>query len=139
MSVTPAPTRYVSVPKLLKAWLTGVLGYENVATGRIPTNLTFLMPLVVVTRVGGGDDVITLDAANVDIDVFAADEDGAEAQAEHIRRELRLHLPRYQYNGTVVTKTETISGPRLLPFDSRNVVWRVGASYRISTHQYAGL
>lgn len=138
MPVTPSPTRYVSVPKLLTHWLTTALGYENVTT-RLPSNLTFAMPAVVVTRVGGGDDVITLDRANVDIDVLGADEDGTEAQAEHIRRAVRLALPRYQWSGTVVTKTETISGPRLLPFDSRAVVWRVGASYRISTHQFGGL
>lgn len=135
---TPSPARYASPRLLLKTWLTDVLGYPNV-TYRVPTNLMTVMPVVVVARFGGADDTLTLDKANMDYDVYAADEDAAEAQAEHIRRELRLHLTGYQFGRTVVSKVETIAAPQERPYDSRATAWRYGGSCRIHLHQYAGL
>lgn len=135
---TPSPARYVSPRLLVKTWLKDVLGYPNVSY-RVPTNLTYVMPTVVVNRFGGSDATLSLDTANMDIDVYAADEDAAEAQAEHIRRELRLHLTGYRFGRSHVNKVETISAPQERPYDSRATAWRYGGTYRLYLHQHTGL
>lgn len=137
--VTPAPSRYASVETLLAAWLKATLGYENVAH-ELPTNLVFLMPLIVVDRFGGNDDTITIDRANVDIDCFAPTRVDALAHGEHIRKAMRTQLPRTVLGGaTTVLKVETLSAPTAAAFDSKNTVRRCTASYRVHLHQFTGV
>jgi hypothetical protein len=130
-------TPYVDVEALLVDWIK-TLGFVNVVTEQ-PPNLQFVMPLVVVERFGGQDGQYTLDVANVDVDVFAADRPSAKTQSEFIRQQIRLHLPGYQTAHTVVGRVETISAPIHAPYDSTNRVRRFTAAYRIYLHQHAGI
>src|SRR2546421_967032 len=124
MPVTPSTTGYADVEELFKTWLQSVLGYENVVHEQ-PTNLTFVMPLIVVERFGGSDPVITLDLPHVDVDVFAPDRASAKAHANTIWQAARTRMPGYVYAGrTVVNRVATINGPVRVPWDSRNQVRR---------------
>lgn len=136
--VTPSPKVYANVEDLLAGWLKTVLGYEHVVHEQ-PTNLRFVLPLIVVERFGGADGRIGLDIANVDVDVFATSRADAAAQAENIRRSIRMTLPGYVHGGTVIAKTETISAPSHAPWDSTAQVRRFVAAYRIHLHQFGGL
>jgi hypothetical protein len=136
--VTPSPNRYASVETLLTTWLQVTLGYENLAH-ELPTNLTFLMPLVVVERFGGNDATITLDTANVDIDVYAPTRADALAHGEHIRQAIRTKLRGYITGGVTFGQPQTISAPTIAPFDSKARVRRCTAAYRLLLHQFTGV
>lgn len=136
---TPSPDRYADIEDLLAAWLKTVLGYPNV-THELPTNLTFVMPLVVVEGFGGTDNVITLDRPNVDIDVLASSRDAAKAHALSIWTAMRTRLPGYVHdNTTVVQDVRTISRPSKAEFDSRNTVRRFTFAVQIHLHQFVGV
>jgi hypothetical protein len=140
--VTPSPNRYASVETLLTTWLRVTLGYENLAHD-LPANLTFLMPLVVVERFGGNDATITLDTANVDIDVYAPTRADALAHGEHIRQAIRTKLRGYTAatdgGGVTFGQPQTISAPTIAPFDSKTRVRRCTAAYRLLLHQFTGV
>jgi hypothetical protein len=136
--VTPSPRRYASVEQLVGDWLKTVLGYENLAH-ELPTNFTFLMPLVVVERFGGSDDTLTLDRANVDVDVYAATRADALAHGEHIRQAIRTKLRGHTVGGVTFGQPQTISAPTIAPFDSKNRVRRCTAAYRLLAHQFTGV
>src|SRR2546421_8536815 len=120
MPVTPSTTGYADAEDLFQTWLQTVLGYENVAQEQ-PTNLTFLMPLIVVERFGGADTVITLDRPHLDVDVFAPDRAGAKAHANTIWQAARTRMPGYVYQRqTVVNGVNTIGGPVHAPRGSAN-------------------
>jgi hypothetical protein len=72
------------------------------------------------------------------MDVFASTADSAEELGEDLRTAMHIKLPGYIFGGAVVTKVATFAGPQLLPWASSNV-WRVGARYEISVHQYSGI
>lgn len=127
---------YVSTFALLRTFFAG-LGLEKVYR-QPPSNLTLIVPCLVVARFGGGDRTITLDTARVSIDAFAADEDTAEALGETVRAAMRTKLHGYTFQGAVVGTVQTFSGPQLLPWDAPSV-FRAGASYQIVTHQYSGV
>jgi hypothetical protein len=130
---------YADVEALVKQWLTTTLAYTNV-THDLPTNLAFVLPLIVVERFGGSDDVITLDVARVDLDVFAASRDTAKQHALTIWSALRTRLPGHVHdNTTVVGKVKTISPPTKAAFDSRNTVHRFTMAVQIHLHQFAGV
>lgn len=136
--VTPSPNRYASVEQILVGWIKTVLGYENVAT-ELPTNLTFLMPLVVVEKFGGTDDTITLDVSRVDIDCLAPTRADALAHGEHIRQAIRTKLRGYTVGGVTFGQAHTIGAPTAAPFDSKHRVRRCTASYQILTHHFTGV
>lgn len=127
---------YVSTFALLRAFF-ATLGQEKVYR-RPPSNLTTIVPCLVVARIGGNDRIITLDTARVSIDAFASDEDSAEALGEKVRTAMRTGLHGYMYGGAVVGSVGTFSAPQLLPWAASSV-FRVGASYQIVTHQYSGV
>jgi hypothetical protein len=127
---------YVPTFALLKAFF-ATLGQTSVFR-RPPSNMTLIVPLLVITRIGGSDRTITLDTARVAIDAFASDEDSAEALGETVRTAMRTKLHGYMYGGAVVGTVETFSGPQLLPWNAPNV-FKVGSSYQVTTHQYSGV
>lgn len=127
---------YVSTYALLKAFLAS-LDLTSVYR-QPPSNLAYVVPLLVVARIGGGDRTITLDTARVAIDAYTADEDSAELLGETVRTAMRTKLHGYTFNGAVVGRVETFSGPQLLPWDAPNV-FKVGSGYQITTHQYSGV
>jgi hypothetical protein len=137
--VTPSTTGYADVEELVKAWLQAKLGYENV-THEQPTNLRFVMPLIVVERFGGADRIITLDKPHVDLDVFAPSRAAAKAHANTIWQAMRTRMPGYIYAArTVVQNVETIAGPSHAPWDSNAQVRRFTMAYQIHLHQFAGV
>lgn len=135
---TPSPGRYANIEDLLADWFKTVLGYPNV-THELPTNLDFVLPLVVVERFGGNDATITIDVANVDIDVYASSRTAALDHGEHIRQALRTKLRGYTTGGVTFGLPKTISAPTIAPFDSRTIVRRCTAAYQILTHQFTGV
>lgn len=127
---------FVTAYALLKAFLPTV-GFEKVFR-EAPSNLLQAVPLVTVARFGGADEKVVIDKPAVQVDVFASTADTAEDLAEELRTKLRIYLPRFQYEGAVVTGVGTLSGPQLLPWGSTNV-WRVSARYQVVIHQYSGI
>jgi hypothetical protein len=132
---------YVAVESLLTEFHKTVLGYKNVATD-VPMNLVDLLrtdPVIVLDRVGGGETVVTIDKANVDVDTFANSLDGVRLHAGLIHAAITTRLVGYIYQGTVVNRVETIRAPIKAAWDSRNVVKRRVGSYRITLHQFSGV
>jgi len=124
---------YASVNKALIAYLKGATGARCVTD--LPANLADVLPVIQVERFGGGDSVLTLDDANVDIDVYAADLASAEDLAEQVRLFLRAGLPGTVVadGAAVVSRVRTITGPSRLPYDNTGLV-RVGAAYQVTLH-----
>lgn len=132
---------YADAEDLATAWLKNVLGYKNV-THEVPTNLVDLLrtdPVVVAERFGGADDIITLDVARLDVDVFANSRDGAKHHSALILAAMRTRMAGYRYGGTVVGKVATVSAPTHAAWDSRNAVRRFLFSVQLHLHQYTGV
>jgi hypothetical protein len=127
---------YTSIYALLKAFLATV-GHTNVGR-EVPSNLAFDLPFHVVERFGGADRANWLDIARVDIDTYAAAADTAEDFAEQIRAAMRTRLVRYMFDGSTVSKVETMSAPKLIPYDATNV-FRASASYQLTISRYVGV
>jgi hypothetical protein len=122
---------YPDIERLLVAHLAATLGVRFVTD--LPSNLQQILPLGQVNRIGGGDDVVTIDRANVDVDTYAAGRAQALDLAERVREELRMRLPGYPVAGVVVCRVETLSGPAWRPYDDATMVRRFGATYQITT------
>lgn len=124
---------YASVNLALIAYLGGATGARCVTD--LPANLADVLPVIQVERFGGGDDTLTLDNANVDVDVYAADRAKAEALAEQVRFLMRADLPGKTVadGAAVVSRVRTITGPNRLPYDNTGLV-RVGAAYQVTLH-----
>ena len=127
---------YTSAYALLKAFLASV-GHPNVAR-QVPANLAYALPIHIVQRFGGADRGNWLDVARVDIDTFASSEDTAEEVAEQIRTAMRTQLVRYIHDGSAVSKVETMSAPRLLPWESGDA-FRCVAAYQLTVHRFVGV
>jgi hypothetical protein len=125
-------TPLVSAEGFIRDWLAAQFAPTRVVT-ELPANLADVVPLLQVTRFGGQDDFITLDAANIDIDAFAVGRDAARTLAEQARTAVRLHLPGYASGGAAVQSVTTISAPRWVPYDNTSLR-RFVASYRITIH-----
>jgi hypothetical protein len=82
---------YPSVPELLVAVIGAQFPAVRVCT-ELPMNLEQVLPCVQVTRFSGGDSVITMDHAIVDIDVWHSTLGGAEILASQLRSWMRLYL-----------------------------------------------
>lgn len=99
-------------------------------------------PCVVIERYGGADDLLGLDVANLNIDVYCHGPDhmqaraAAKARGEDIRRVIRLHLVGavLGLGGPSVSKVRTLSGPTIRPYDSRAAIRRSQASYSVTLH-----
>lgn len=123
---------YTDVETLLADRLHARLAVKTWIDPRLPERWNFDAPLVHIQRGGDGDTRLTLDAAIVDIDVYARIADNARVIAERIRTEVRLHLPAFTLpSGVTVTGTGTITAPRWLPDPT---VYRRGATYRVIVH-----
>jgi GGDEF domain-containing protein len=144
--VTPSPQRYITVEQVFGDWLKATLGYPNL-THELPTNLTFLMPLVVVERFGGSDATVPFDTAHVDVDVYAPTRADALAHGEHIRQAIRTKLHGHTMTVTTTTgsvgvtfgRPQTISAPKIVTFDSKSQIRRSTASYQLLLHQFTGV
>jgi len=125
-------TGLVAAEAFVRTWLAAQFPSARVVT-ELPANLGDVLPVIQVTRFGGSDDFLTLDAANIDIDTFAASRDDARSLGEQVRTALRLHFPGYAAGGGAVQSVTTISAPRWVPYDNTGLR-RFVASYRITIH-----
>ena len=125
-------TGYASAESVVRGWLATQFAPTRVVT-ELPADLGSVVPVIQVTRFGGSDDALTLDAANIDVDTFADTRDASRALAEQVRAAMRLHLPGYADNGAAVQSVTTISAPRWVPYDNTSLR-RFVASYRITIH-----
>jgi hypothetical protein len=125
-------TPLVSAEPFVRSWLAAQFPTARVVT-ETPANLADVLPVIEVTRFGGSDEVIVLDSANIDVDVYAATRDAARTLGEQVRTALRLHLPGYASAGAAVQSVTTISAPRWVPYDNTSLR-RFNAAYRITIH-----
>lgn len=130
---------YADAETRIEAWLhdnlpqVGGRKVKTWADPHLPSNWPFTAPLVHVQRAPGeGDLALTLDAALLDIDVYASKADNARALAEQVRGLIRLLLPKYTWSDAVtVSGTATITPPCWTPDPS---VYRRSATYRVILH-----
>ncbi|MFY1595489.1 hypothetical protein [Micromonospora sp. WMMD737] len=120
---------------LIVAWLPAHLTAPKPTVGEdLPTRLTAGLRQVAVNDAGGpGDQVLTLDVADVDVDCFADDRDAARDLGEECRRALRRLLPGTSHGGVFVKDVLTLARPALIPYDVP-VIRRCTASYRLTLH-----
>ena len=122
---------YPDVERLLVTYLGDALAVRVVTD--LPANLQQVLPLVQVARIGGADDVV-LDAARVDVDVFATGRGAAVELAERCRGALRFGLAGQVVDGVTVYRVRTGEGPAWRPYEDTAGVRRFGAVYEITTH-----
>ncbi len=130
---------YRDVETLLCGWLKTTLHVDSVIP-ELPYNLEFVLPTIAVERFGGADDTITLDQANVDVDVFHVSRAAAKTLAEQVRKALRVTLPATTFadvtlGSVTVSRVQTISAPSIAPWDNSQLR-RATAAYRISLHAH---
>jgi hypothetical protein len=123
---------FPDVETLLVGWLSGHLAGMRVVTDT-PSNLASLLPVVQVTRFGGGDHSVALDVANIDVDTYAATRQGAAELAEQVRYALLFILPGQNNKGVVVTRTDTLIGPSWRAYEN-TALRRFGATYQLTVH-----
>lgn len=119
------------VEPLLIAWLGDALAVT--AATELDNDLLADLPIVQVTRVGGGDDGFRLDRALVDIDVYAATQAGAATLMEDVRGALLGTLRGSTLPGAVVGLVRTVSAPARRPYENTGLR-RYGATFEIFLH-----
>lgn len=123
---------YGDIERLLTSWLAQQLAVRVVTD--LPANLDDVLPLVQVTRYGGGDDVISLDRPLVDVDCYAATRGAAYELAQRVRDAVRFALPGRVVDSVLVCRVDTLSGPVWRPYENATLR-RFGASYQITTQR----
>lgn len=127
---------YPSVEMLLVFWLTDEFPAVRVAV-QTAADLQDNLPFVAVRRIGGRDDVLSLDVATVDVDYYAATWAAADEGARQVRLALRTSLPGSvvvtDSGRATVARVDTIGAPAWRPTTDPDLS-RCGASYRVVTH-----
>jgi hypothetical protein len=124
---------YADVEQLLTTWLPTITSVT--AVDQLPTDVAAVVPLIVVTRVGGGTRTVTIDQARVDIDVYMEHYDDAKSLARTIQAAVETQLKAaHVIPSAAVGRTRCVSGPARRPWDNRNLVHRVGMTYEITVH-----
>lgn len=124
---------YGDAEDLLIAWLKLRFDTDNVID-ELPYNLTFVMPLIVVERFGGGTKVPGIDQPSVDVDVFQPTRAAAKLYAADVRRAVEMELPGYRSGATTFSKVETVSAPTIAPWDNNRQIRRATAAFRLTLH-----
>lgn len=124
---------YADAETLLASWLGETLTIKTWADPKLPPRWDFDAPIAHIQRApGGGDAELTLDAAIVDVDVYANVADNARTVAELIRKAIRVTLPSFTTpEGVFVKSTGTVMAPVWLP-DS--AVYKRSATYSLVLH-----
>lgn len=123
----------VDIEAALVPWL-------NIATSvrcvtELPANLADAVPIIEITRIGGADDVQSIDAATVDVTCYSGNRINARALAYRVQGILRLAAGS-AVTGGVLLRVRTISAPSWQPYDDTNVR-RFGATYQVFTQSTA--
>lgn len=131
---------YADVEVMLRDWLdtntaSGVTVIVQPDDG-LPTDLTYLLPLIAVQRIGGLDDTLSLDTATVDVDVFAATHGTAKTLAEQVRSLMRLTLPGTTSGGLTVARVRTGTAPTGRDWQAQSI-HLVSATYELVAHATA--
>lgn len=117
------------VEALLIGWLSPALGVRCVTD--LPANLQSVLPIIRVTRSGGGESLPTFEEPIVDVDCFATDRAGASLLARRAHDALTLRLPGFTAAGAVVCRVDTLTGPSWRPYDDSSLR-RFGADYSLT-------
>lgn len=126
--------RYGNPTAIVLAWLGGRLSDSTDVTDQPPTRLTPGLRRVVIGDAGGpGDQVLTLDVADLAVDCYADHPDSAADLAEEVRSVLRLRLPATTHNGVFVKDVSTLARPAPVPYDVAAIA-KVSATYRLHLH-----
>lgn len=126
----------VDAETLLVGWLTTWLeaaGTSGTVSTETPAGFETQLPWIQVVRIGGGYDGFRLDRPELDVDAYAADGVAAAALALKIQRALHHDLARTSTGGAVVTRVDTITGPRWVPHDNP-ALRRYVATYQLTVH-----
>lgn len=115
----------------LVARLKAALGGRHVTD--LPPNLTEVLPLNQIARIGGEDDGIRLNRALVSVDSFGATREAASLLARRTQEELVVNLRGVQTAGAVFGRVATISAPAWRPYENPDLR-RMGATYEIYFH-----
>jgi hypothetical protein len=88
-----------------------------------PSDLASVVPVVRVMRLGGpsSDDLARFDAPTLSFECFAVGELAAMDLATSVDRWVRSLAGTTLADGTVVTKTQTVSGPAWRPYADTDV------------------
>lgn len=124
--------QYTPAESVIRNWLDARFPAARVVT-ETPDNLADVLPCIVVGGFGGGDDVITIDETNIDIQYFAATRTLARDGAEEVRGAMRFELPGQSTDGVFVLAVDTMSKPSWAPYDNTNVR-RFIATYHVTIH-----
>lgn len=129
-------------PELLVAgWLQGRLNDETKvwADPTLPYGWQFNAPLVHVQRGQDfGDTQLALDAAILDIGVYATNVDHARAMGDAVRTAMRFELPLHTFgNGILCTTVQAVSAPMWLPFQDPTASTRSGTSPTVARRSAA--
>jgi hypothetical protein len=122
------------VEALLVPWLSAAVAARAVT--ELPAALADLAPVVHVLRIGGGSDdaLPAFEFPTVSVDCYAATRGAALALAVSVDTAIRVTLPNTVHAfgslSTVVTKTQTVTGPSWRPYDDITVR-RFGATYQL--------
>jgi len=125
----PPAVVWPNVELVLLDWLRPQLPGVRVLTD-LPADLEQQLPVVQVTRVGGGRDFsYRLDTARVDIDCYAATRTAAAGLAGQLRTLVAL-LTNTETGGAVVVRVFEETGPSWRPETNPNVR-RFGLTLRV--------
>lgn len=129
--------KLVEAESAVVLWLTARFPTSDWGT-RTPSNLTESLPFGFVERIGGGDDVITIDRAVIDVETFAATRTDARTFAEAVRDAMRFELPGQTVTDHVGTTgavglVRTSSAPIYVPYGNSDA-WRFSATYAVTIH-----
>ena len=124
----------VAAESVVRNWLATHFGSGYRVVTELPANLATVVaatPVIQVTRFGGSDDLLVLDAANIDVDTFGLSRDAARSLGELVRSALRFNIVGATQDGGFVAAVSTINAPRWVPYDNTDLR-RFVASYRIT-------
>jgi len=128
------------IEQILVDWLVEQTEAARVGT-KLPADLEAALADGAVVRLGtfgGADDVISIDTANVDIEVFTGpDGDGNPTTdvchdfAEEIRELVRVQLPGHHTAEATILRTRTITRPTERDWDT-SAICRYQAAYAVT-------
>ena len=122
-------TRYADPETLIAGWLHTSTGVKAWADPKLPGNERFLAPIAHIQRVPDAADMpLSLDAAQLAVDVYAAAADHARSTADVIRAAMTLQLPLTTFPSGAFVKAVYGGTPTWTPDP---VVYRRTAPYRV--------